>query len=152
MNQATAVILQARIGSSRFPKKVISDLSGRPMILFQLERIKRCKKVNEIILATTSKVEDDILFDIGIKNGVKVFRGSENDVLSRYCGAATHTKAEIIIRLTGDCPLIDPQMIDNAIEIFKKGNYDYISNCNPPSFPDGLDLEIFTKQVLFNTH
>ena len=152
MNQATAVILQARIGSSRFPKKVISELSCRPMILFQLERIKRCKKVNEIILATTSKVEDDILFDIGIKNGVKVFRGSENDVLSRYCGAATHTKAEIIIRLTGDCPLIDPQMIDNAIEIFKKGNYDYISNCNPPSFPDGLDLEIFTKQVLFNTH
>ena len=152
MNDSVAVILQARINSSRFPKKVLTNLFGRPMIVFQIERIKRCKNINEIIIATTTKSEDDCLYKIGIEHGLKVIRGSENDVLSRYCAAAKSIKSDTIVRLTGDCPLIDAKMVDYAIEIFNKGKYEYLANNNPPTFPDGLDIEVFTKDLLFKTN
>ena len=152
MRNTFTAIVQARLGSSRFPEKVIKDLNGRTMIEFLIERLRRCKDINEIILATTKNNEDQILQDIGEKNNIKVFRGEVEDVLSRYFNASLETASENIIRITGDCPLIDPEIISFTIKEYLDNNYDYISNAYPPTFPDGLDIEVFSKKLLEETH
>lgn len=144
----SAVILQARTGSSRLPGKVLADLSGRPLISFLIERLKRCALLDEIILATTSLPEDDVLAELGLKLSVKVSRGSENDVLSRYEMASMSTSATTLVRITGDCPLVDPDLLSEALLLFRKLDVDYLSNCHPPLYPDGLDIEVFTKEAL----
>ena len=152
MKNSYAAIVQARLGSTRFPEKVVKNISGRTMIEFLIERLKRCKDIDEIILATTTNFEDDILQMIGDKQKIKVFRGEVKDVLSRYFQASLITSADYILRITGDCPLVDPDIITCTIKEFEDNNYDYISNSYPPSFPDGLDVEIFSKKLLKETH
>ena len=114
------VILQARMGSSRLPGKVLMKINGLSSIEFQINRIKQAKRVNKIILATTDEAQDDPIEELCQLNDILVFRGSENDVLSRYYGCAKHNNIETIVRLTADCPLIDPIIIDKVIDLFIK--------------------------------
>ncbi len=152
MSQLITVFIQARTGSKRLPSKVLKDLCGRSMIEFMVERVKRCQKIDEIIIATTNSNHDDKLVNLANKMEVRVTRGSENDVLDRFFESSKLTKSEILIRLTGDCPLIDPKLISQAIDKFISEKVDYLCNFMPPSYPDGLDIEIFTKKALQETH
>ena len=149
---STVAIIQARMSSKRFPGKVMSSLLDKSMLEFQIERIKRCEVIDEIIIATTKNSSDKIICELAKKLSIKVFRGDEKDVLSRYYEASKFSEANTIVRLTGDCPLVDPIIIEEVINLFKSNNVDYVSNINPPSFPDGLDVEVFSKKVLFLAH
>ena len=111
-----AVIVQARTGSSRLPGKVLANLSGRPMLAFLTERLKRCTSVDQIILATTELEEDEALAELGRSLGLTVVRGSQKDVLSRFSLAAKDTEATILVRITGDCPFVDPDILDEMIQ------------------------------------
>ena len=147
-----AVILQARTGSSRLPGKVLADLAGRPMLAFLVERLKRCTLVNQLILATTELAEDDSLSELGKSLGLIVVRGSQNDVLSRFVLASQYTQAEVLVRITADCPFSDPGLLKEMIHEFSAQEIDYFSNCISPTYPDGLDVEIFTRRVLLLAH
>ncbi len=141
-------IIQARSGSTRLPGKVLKPILDRPMIIHMLERVKRSKKLNGIVLATTDQTSDDEIAKIVKEFGVPVFRGSELDVLDRFYKAAKEEKTDIVIRLTGDCPLMDPEVIDEVITHFEnsKGKIDYTST--PSNYPEGLDIEIFPFSAL----
>ena len=146
---STAAIIQARMNSKRFPGKVMSLISNKTMLEFQLERIKLCESIDDVIIATTISESDNVIEALAKKLSIKFLRGNEEDVLSRYVEASKLTKAKILVRITADCPLIDPLIIHKVISIFKLKNLDYASNINPPSFPDGLDVEVFSKEILF---
>jgi spore coat polysaccharide biosynthesis protein SpsF len=145
------VIIQARTGSSRLPNKVMKKVLGKPLINYLLERVSVAEKVDKIILATTTKTEDDYLAKHVISLGYDVFRGSEDDVLSRYYHAFYEFKDELeetnaIIRITGDCPLIDPYLIDEVIKVYQAKSMDYVALS--PDFSEGLDVEIFSEGLL----
>ena len=110
-----AVILQARMGSSRLPGKVLADISGRPMLQFIIERLQRSSSVDEIILATTDSSSDDTLAESGHALGLKLIRGNQRDVLARYALATALTDAQILVRITGDCPFVDPDLLDEMV-------------------------------------
>ena len=143
-----AAIIQARMGSTRFPGKVLKELNGFSLLEYLVKRIQKSEEINDIIIATTNKEEDEKIAEISRKLDVKIFKGSEDDVLSRYYLAAQETKSNVIIRITGDCPLVDAGIVDQLIRKFKENNYDYLSNTIEPTFPDGLDVEVFTKEIL----
>lgn len=136
------IIIQARTGSERLPKKVIKKIAGKTVLELIIERIKNVKKIQRIILATTSKKEDDILEEIAKDCGIDVFRGSEEDVLDRFYQAAKLYGLDHIVRITGDCPLIDFNIVGDTVEFYLKGNFDYVGNSHPPTFPDGMDVEV----------
>lgn len=148
MTISTLVILQARMSSMRLPGKVLLPINGKPMIYRQIERIRQARSVDELIVATSIDVSDDSLATFLTEMGVKVFRGSLQDVFSRYLEIAIEVKPTTVIRLTGDCPLVMPALLDEMVEKFTKSNVDYLSNTLEPSFPDGLDIEIFNVRVL----
>ncbi len=152
MNKKVTAIIQARLSSTRFPNKVIYDLDGIPLISFLIKRVKRSTLIDKIILATTKNKEDDILEKIANENNILIFRGEKNNVLKRFADASKITDSDNLIRITGDCPLIDSEIIDQCIVKYFDKNYDYFSNCNPPTFPDGLDVEIFAKKVLLKAN
>ena len=143
-----AVILQARSVSSRLPGKVLANLGGRPLIAFLIERLQRCDAIDHILLATTDLAADDSLTALAESLGISVIRGPERDVLARFALAAESTPATTLVRVTGDCPLVDPDLLATVIDEFNRQSVDYLSNCVPPSYPDGLDLEVFTREVL----
>ncbi|MDC0255702.1 aminotransferase class III-fold pyridoxal phosphate-dependent enzyme [Bacteriovoracales bacterium] len=136
-------ILQARCSSSRFPQKVLKPILSKAMLWHQIERIKRSKKIDQIILATSTEASDDPLKEIANDCNVTLFRGDLHDVLDRYYQAAKSYPSEHILRITGDCPLIDPHIIDSFITFYLDGKYDFATNTVHPSFPDGLDLWAF---------
>ncbi|MAS82506.1 MAG: glutamate-1-semialdehyde aminotransferase [Legionellales bacterium] len=145
----TITIIQARMGSTRFPDKVMQPICGTPMIGLLIERLSKAKSIDQIVLATTENMSDDILAQYASEFDCVVFRGSDKDVLDRYYKAASIVEAETIVRITGDCPLIDPQLVDEVVEFFsKKKKVDYLSNTIIPTYPDGLDIEVFTFQSL----
>jgi spore coat polysaccharide biosynthesis protein SpsF (cytidylyltransferase family) len=141
-------IIQARVGSARLKRKVLMDIIGKPMLWHVINRLKRSKLINEIVLATTTKKEDAPLLKIAEDSSAKVFRGSEEDVLDRYFRAATKYDAKTVVRITADCPLIDPKIVDDALDLFLEGDYDYVGNTEKPTFPDGLDVEVFSYGAL----
>lgn len=141
-------LIQARTGSTRLPGKVLLPLGGKTVIEQVLARASQAKKIDKVILATTDKKEDDALEKICLNAGIECYRGSETDVLDRYYRAARQFAAENIIRLTGDCPLIDPEIIDEVIGLYENSGVDYATNVIPPTFPDGLDTEIFSFVAL----
>lgn len=144
----TVAIVQARMGSTRFPNKVMRELDGTPMIGVLLERLKRARRVDDVMLATSTDPRNDPLASYVEGLGVRVHRGSENDVLDRYYHAAQQAKADVVVRVTGDCPLIDPEVVDSVIERFASAGVDYASNIQPPTYPDGLDTEVFSFAAL----
>lgn len=141
-------IVQARMGSTRLPNKVMKPISGTPMIELLLSRLAKAKSIDQIVLATSTDERNTPLVAHVEKLGYTCVRGSENDVLDRYLMAARQAKADIVVRITGDCPLIDAELVDKAIEKFKSTGADYLSNTSPATFPDGLDTEVFSLQAL----
>ena len=141
-------IVQARMGATRLPNKVMKLIGGVPMIELLLSRLSLATEVNQIIVATSVDGRNQPLVDQARRLGFECIQGSENDVLDRYLQAAKAAKADVVIRITGDCPLVDPALVDEAIRQFKAAGVDYLSNTSPPSYPDGLDIEVFTYAAL----
>jgi glutamate-1-semialdehyde 2,1-aminomutase len=141
-------IVQARMGSTRLPGKVMKRVTGRPLVELLLARLARAKEIDEIVLATSEDPANRPLVEHVRSLGYRCCVGSENDVLDRYLQAARLSKADIVVRITGDCPLIDPELTDEAIRRFRAQGVDYLSNSNPPTFPDGLDTEVFLASAL----
>jgi spore coat polysaccharide biosynthesis protein SpsF (cytidylyltransferase family) len=144
----TAVIAQARTGSSRLPGKVLKPLCSRPIIEHVLLRAHAAKNIDAICVATTIEKSDDAIAEIAERLGIPVFRGSEVDVLSRYVSAAEMINADVVIRITCDCPLIDPAVIDSVVTLREQKNADYASNGGALDWPHGLDCEVFTRAML----
>ena len=144
-------IVQARMGSTRLPGKVMKDLLGKPVLIRDVNRIRRAKRIDEVVIATTIKPEDDTIVTLCEEEGWHCFRGSENDLLDRYYRAAQAFNADVIVRITSDCPMIDPGIVDSMVEEFLnlREGVDYVSNTLPPrTFPRGLDVEVMTFEVL----
>jgi spore coat polysaccharide biosynthesis protein SpsF len=144
-------IIQARTSSTRLPKKVLKELpygSGITVLQQVVRRLKRSKKIKEIIIATTTYVEDEAIVKVAQSENVKWFRGSREDVLDRYYSAAKENNLGIIIRITSDCPCIDPHIVDGVIEKHLKTYSDYTSNCLRRTFPHGLDTEVISFNAL----
>jgi spore coat polysaccharide biosynthesis protein SpsF len=145
-------IIQARMGSMRLPGKVMREISGKPLIEHIIERLGYSKILSDIVLATTVSRGDDILVKWANNHGVKCFRGSEENVLERFYLAAKKFKADVIVRVTADDPFKDPVIIDQALKLLHDAQLDFVSNNNPPSFPEGLDVEVFTFPALEIAH
>jgi glutamate-1-semialdehyde 2,1-aminomutase len=141
-------IVQARMGSSRLPNKVMQLIDGMPMIELLLKRLVRSKEIHQIVVATSVDSKNDSLAVFVRELGFSCERGSENDVLERFIQSARKHQADIIVRITGDCPLVDPDLVDECIRRFKALGVDYFSNINPPTYPDGLDVEVVTLAAL----
>ncbi|WP_162935695.1 cytidylyltransferase domain-containing protein [Tsuneonella amylolytica] len=141
-------LIQARMSSSRLPGKVLADLGGQPMIGYMLGRVRRAARVDNVAVVTSTDASDDPLAEAVAAMGGRVHRGSLDDVLDRFGTAVNEIGGDTIVRLTGDCPLIDPAVIDTVIALREQTGADYASNVEPPSFPDGLDVECFTRAAL----
>lgn len=141
-------ILQARVSSSRLPGKVLKPILGVPMLRHQLDRVRRARSMDAFIVATSTDASDDAIEALCAAAGVGCFRGSLDDVLDRFYQAALAYNPQHVVRLTGDCPLIDPDLIDRVVEFYLAGNFDHAGNAVEPMFPDGLDVEVLRFQVL----
>ncbi len=141
-------IVQARMGSTRLPNKVMKPINGVPMIEVLLRRLSRARSVSEIVVATSRDEKNAPLVRHVSSLGYQCYQGSENDVLDRYARAAKMSGANVIIRITGDCPLVDPALVDACVQGFLETQVEYFSNTAPPTFPDGLDVEIFSSAAL----
>lgn len=142
------VIIQARMNSSRLPGKVMKKIKNKPMLDLVLEQIKFSKMIKKIVVATTYSKNDDLIFEHMKTKKIKVFRGKSKDVLDRYFQCAKKFQMDTIVRITSDCPLIDPNIVDLVIKEFVKGKFDYISNNKPRTFPYGMDVEVFSFEAL----
>ena len=141
-------IVQARVGSTRLPGKVLKEVNGKPLMEILLNRLSEAKKIDKIVVATSVNKENDHLAKVVGKLGFDVFRGSEEDVLDRYYKAASEYSPLSVVRVTGDCPLIDANLVDRVIRKFQNTDVDYASNTMPRTYPDGLDLSIFSFETL----
>lgn len=145
----TVAIIQARLGSSRLPGKVLLDLAGRPVLSWIVRAARAATGIDEVWVATSTSSGDDAIAAWCDANGVQVFRGSESDVLDRYAGAARESRADIVVRLTADCPLNDAVVIGQTVRLCQMTGVDYASNIDPPTWPDGLDCEVMTAEALY---
>ena len=148
----TLIILQARMSSSRLPNKVLMPILGKPMLAHQIARVERLKYPHHLLIATSTQASDDPIEQLCLQLKVRCFRGSLDDVLARYYQAAVtfnkNNNVKNIVRITGDCPLIDSNIIEHVIELFLSSEVDYCSNCAPATLPDGLDVEVFSFAAL----
>lgn len=144
----TVASIEARMTSSRLPGKVLMPINGIPALELMLKRISTSKLLDEIIVATTINIEDDAIVKWCKKNNIKYFRGSEENVYQRVLDAHINNNSDIIVELTGDCPLLDPQLIDDAIDIYLNNNYEYVSNCIEETYPLGMAVEVFSLETL----
>ncbi len=145
-------IIQARMGSSRLPAKVMKKIDGKSILEHIVNRVKQSKIIDDIIIATTTFDRDDIIADEAVRSGVNFFRGSEEDVLSRYYYSAKNNDIDVVVRITSDCPLIDPKVMDSIIKCYLGGEYDIVSNAGADlsnrTYPRGLDTEVFSFEIL----
>jgi len=147
------IVVQARMTSKRLPGKVLADVAGRPMLAQQLRRLAGCRLADELVVATTDNATDDPVVAIARAAGARWFRGSERDVLERYVGAARDAKADVVVRITADCPLIDPDVSDRVIDaLVGPARWDYASNVAPRTYPRGLDTEALFVDTLERVH
>jgi|TARA_B110000259_G_scaffold112874_1_gene128774 spore coat polysaccharide biosynthesis protein SpsF len=144
----TVATIEARMTSSRLPGKVLLEANGKPLLGHLVQRLKAVPSIDKICLATTTNSTDDVLVDFAYKENISVYRGSESDVLSRVVGAAESVGATIIVEITGDCPIIDPEIVEQAIRIFHCNNLDYVSNAKVLSWPVGMDVQVFSLSTL----
>ena len=145
-------IIQARMASSRLPNKVMMEIKGKPMLWHVVSRVRRAKRVDRVVVATSISKTDDAIAAFCKRKKIGVYRGSEHDVLDRFYQTARHFKADTIVRITADCPLIDPFVIDRILAVYNTGNFDYVSNTLRYTYPDGLDTEVFSFQALEKAH
>ena len=146
MKKRIIALLQARTDSTRLPRKVLKNILNKPMIIHQLQRTIKSKYIDELLLLTSNESSDDELANTVTNHGFKVYRGDKNNVLKRFIDSLENLQLkdnDIIVRLTGDCPLHDSDIIDESIEAFIQDNCDYLANCIEPIYPDGLDVEVF---------
>lgn len=141
-------IIQARMGSTRLPGKVLKTVNGIPLLTYQLERLKTVKTIDELVIATTTKEADEPIVAFCLEHGIPYYRGSETDVLARFYMAAKQFQADAVVRLTSDCPIIDPNVVEEVINTYKTGMYDYVSNTMERSYPRGMDTEMFSMTNL----
>jgi spore coat polysaccharide biosynthesis protein SpsF len=141
-NGMIAAIIQARMTSSRLPGKVLKKILGRPLLSYLIERLNYCSSLEEIIIATTTNIGDEPIVNFAVNNNLACYRGSENDVLDRYYQAAKKFGVNHIVRITSDCPLIDPQVVDKIIGIYSKHSDSDLTRTGP-TYPEGLDVEVF---------
>lgn len=144
----TVIVVQARMTSTRLPGKVLLPLGGEPMLARLIERLHRVKRADGIVVATTTNAADEPIVALCERLDVPCHRGSEHDVLSRYADAARLNDAEAVVRITSDCPLIDPALVDHLIAIYLEGDCDYVSNMLPPTWPYGMAVEVFSATAL----
>ena len=146
----TVAIIQARMGSTRLPNKVLMPVLGKPLLGWMLNRVSSCKEVDEIIVATTTDSGDDAIAQYAQSVGCRLYRGSEEDVLDRYYQAACLVRSDAIVRITADCPLLDPKVLGAMIRRFAVGDFDFLSNSEPlpSSWPDGMDVSIISFDAL----
>jgi spore coat polysaccharide biosynthesis protein SpsF len=144
------IIDQARMTSTRLPGKVMKEVRGKPLLEYQIERLLRVRLADELVIATTTNDTDQPIVELCKRLGVAYYRGSEEDVLSRYYEAATQFGADVVVRVTSDCPLIDPGVMDEVIGLYinNRDKYDYVSNTLERTYPRGLDTEVFSYEVL----
>src|ERR1019366_4838022 len=135
-------VVQARMGRSRLPGKVMKDLSGEPMLARVVKRVSRAATLNKVVIATSTEPGDQVIADFCDAHSVAVFRGSELDVLDRYYQAARAHAADVIVRITSDCPLIEPRVLDRVVSEFQNSRPDYASNTLVRTYPRGLDVEV----------
>jgi spore coat polysaccharide biosynthesis protein SpsF len=150
----TLVVVQARTGSSRLPGKVLLPVAGAPVLVRMLERVLAARTRFELVVATTGRSEDDGLAELVRRFGVRVFRGHPTDLLDRHYRAARAARAEVVVKIPSDCPLVDPAAIDGVLGAFlaDPGRYDFVSNLHPPSWPDGNDVEVMSFAALEQAH
>ncbi len=148
MMERTVAIVQARLGSQRLPAKVLMPVLGKPILWHLVDRLRHAKAVDEIVIATTVEARDEAIATFSADHDIHCFRGDEQDVLDRYYQAATTYHAATVVRITADCPLIDPVVVDGVIDLRFRSGVDYASNVAPPTFPDGLDVEVMTMRAL----
>lgn len=144
-------IIQARMGSTRLPGKVLKEIDGISLLEYQIKRVNKSQLLDKIIVATTIARQDDAIVTLCEKNKIEYFRGSEIDCLARYYQCAKKYNADVIVRLTADCPLSDPHIVDNTINLYINTKADYVANTIPPEtskYPDGTDVEVFSIQAL----
>ena len=140
--------IEARMTSSRLPGKVLLPVLGQPMLHHLITRLRAVKSINEIVIATTTNVTDDVLVEFAAKEKVMVFRGSELDVMARVIGAAELGGADVIVEITGDCPIIDPDIVEQTIQMYLHHDAAYVSNAHIRSYPDGMDTQVFRLYTL----
>lgn len=145
---SVVVITQARSGSTRLPNKVLLEIENKTLLQIHIDRIKQAKLVDEIYIATTIEKADDVIAELANKLNVKHHRGSEKDVLDRFYQTVKNIKPDFIVRLTSDCPLIDPALLDEVIFEAKNKKLDYYANTIEELYPDGQDIEVFTFKAL----
>ncbi len=152
MNDKVVAIIQGRMSSTRLPGKILAEIEGRPMLQRVYERVSRARRVDRVLFATSDHPSDDVAAEFCARQGIPYVRGNLYDVLDRYYQAARAAEATIIVRITADCPLIDPQLIDEAIAALQAGGYDFVCNRLPPpwhrTYPIGLDVEVCTFAAL----
>jgi spore coat polysaccharide biosynthesis protein SpsF len=144
------VVIQARMGSSRLPGKVLLPLAGQPLLARMLERVCAASEPDDVCVATTTGAIDDPIRELGRRSGVRVESGHPSDLLDRHIAAARAASADVVVKVPSDCPLIDPQVIDRVLGAFRQstGHYDFVTNLQPPSWPDGNDVEVMPTEVL----
>ena len=140
--------IEARMTSSRLPGKVLMKVLDKPILHYLVSRLKQVKLLDDIVLATTINSQDDILVAFAHKENIKCYRGSEDDVMSRVVDAAISVDADLIVEITGDCPIIDPDIIEQAIQTYINNKVDYVSNSNVQSYPVGMDVQVFSLNIL----
>lgn len=145
------IIIQARMGSKRLPGKVLRKINNRPLLGYQIERVKLAKNYDNLVVATTELEKDKLIVEFCKKNNVDFFLGDEKNVLKRFYDCASYYNAKTIIRLTADCPLVDGKVVDKVIDLYEKNKVDYAANTIPPNtrkWPDGSDVEVFSFKAL----
>lgn len=144
----TVATIEARMTSSRLPGKVLLPAAGKPMLEHLIERLRGVPSIDEIVLATTVNASDDTLEEFSSRMGIKCFRGDEEDVMARVIGAAESCGAELVVEITGDCPIIDPQIVEQTIRMYHAHHAAYVSNAHVRSYPDGMDVQVFRLGTL----
>lgn len=148
MSLRVVAVVQARMGSTRLPGKVMKQIMGRPMLWHVVARAEQIVGCQRVVLATTTELQDGRIFEYCLGNLIPCSRGSETDVLDRCYRAAKKAGADVVIRLTADCPVLDPAVSGKVLDYYLRHSYDYVSNVHPPTYPDGLDTEVFSFSAL----
>ncbi len=149
MTDRAVVIIQARMGSTRLPGKIMREVCGKPLLAHLLDRLSHCRETAELAVATTTDASDDLVASFARDRGVSVVRGPVDDVLARFGLAAEATGADIVVRVTADCPLLSPETVDAAARMVREGGYDYVSTgIAPVTYPNGLGCEAFSRAAL----
>lgn len=149
-----ALVVQARLGSTRLPRKVLRDVGPRSLLSCMLERLAWVRTDVQVVVATTTRPEDDAICDVAASAGARVFRGHETDLLDRHIRAARSVGADVVVKVPSDCPLIDPALVDEALHVFlgARGALDYVSNLHPRTYADGNDVEVMSRAALEEAH